>query len=95
MALPGSPLSFQFREDYSDQIIGVTVGTLDNPGDFPPTRHNWTSDQLAWLDIEDDLPRNPGDAGVETGACPMTPASCFTPRLPGRTEFVPMKWIHI
>ncbi len=64
----GSPLSFQFRDDYSDQIIGVTAGTLDSPNDFRPTRHNWVSDQLCWLNIEDDLPRNPGDAGDETEA---------------------------
>ncbi len=62
----GGPLSFQFCDDYSDQIIGVTVGTLDSPNDFPPTRHNWTSDQLAWLNIKDDLPRNRCDAGDET-----------------------------
>ena len=62
----GSPLSFQFRDDFSDQIIGVTVGTLDSPNDFPPTRHNWASDQLAWLDVIDGLPRNEYDAGDET-----------------------------
>ncbi len=64
----GSPLSFQFSDDVSDQIIGVTVGTLDDPTGFAPTRHNWASRQLTWLDIKDDLPRNPHDAGDETEA---------------------------
>ena len=52
----GSPLSFQFHDDYSDQIIGVTVGSLDNPDDFPPTRHNWVSEELAWLDRLSEIP---------------------------------------
>ena len=64
----GSPLSFQFLDDVSDQIIGVTVGTLDDSRGFAPTRHNWASRQLAWLDIKDGLPRNPHDAGDETEA---------------------------
>jgi hypothetical protein len=62
----GSPLSFQFRDDHSDQIIGVTIGTLDTPNDVAPTRHNWVSEQLNWLNIIDELPRNLHDAGDET-----------------------------
>lgn len=59
----GSPLSFEFTD--SSGIVGVTVGTLDDPRTFPPTRHNWTSRELPWLDALHDLPRNPGDAGDE------------------------------
>ena len=57
----GSPLSFQFDDAVSDRIIGVTVGSLDRPEDFPPTRHNWTSSQLPWISLADGLPRNAGD----------------------------------
>ena len=64
----GGPLSFQFADTVSDQILGVTVGSLDRPDAFAPTRHNWTSSQLSWNSLRDGLPRNPGHAGDETGA---------------------------
>ena len=64
----GGPLSFQFAGTVSDQILGVTIGTLDRPDGFPPTRHNWTSSQLPWISLFDGLPRNPGHAGDETEA---------------------------
>jgi len=59
----GSPLSFVFTD--SSEIIGVTTGTLDEPQDFPPTRHNWTSSEVSWLGALGNLPRNAGDAGDE------------------------------
>ena len=59
----GTSLSFEFTD--ASQIIGVTIGSLDEPEKFPPSRHNWVSSKLAWLDIADDLPRNFGDAGDE------------------------------
>ena len=64
----GSPLSFQFDDAVSDRIFGVTVGSLDRPEAFPPTRHNWTSGQLPWITCADGLPRNPSDAGDEMQA---------------------------
>lgn len=64
----GSPLSFRFDDAVSDQIFGVTVGSLDQPEAFPATRHNWTSRRLPWITCTDGLPRNPGDAGDETEA---------------------------
>lgn len=59
----GSPLTFEFSD--SSEIIGVTTGTLDNPYDFPSTRHNWISREVSWLPTLGDLPRNSGDAGDE------------------------------
>lgn len=59
----GSPLSFEFTD--SSEIIGVTTGTLDEPDEFCPTRHNWTTSQVSWLAMVEDLPGNPGDAGDE------------------------------
>ncbi len=35
----------------------IRLATLDNPEDYPPTCHFGTENQLAWLNIEDDLPR--------------------------------------
>lgn len=64
----GSPISFQFDDAISDQIFGVTVGSLDQPEAFPPTRHNWTSRQLPWITFADGLPSNPADAGDEMEA---------------------------
>ncbi len=64
----GSPISFQFDDAISDKIFGVTVGSLDRPEAFPPTRHNWTSRQIPWVTFADGLPRNPADAGDETEA---------------------------
>ncbi len=49
--------------------IDVCVGTLDNPHDIEPEEHIFTDHQLAWLHIEDDLPRHgrfpPGDEDRE------------------------------
>ena len=59
----GSPLTFEFTD--SGEIVGVTTGTLDDPDNFRPTRHNWTSSEVAWLKNVPHLPRNPGDAGDE------------------------------
>ena len=64
----GSPISFQFDDTISDRIFGVTVGSLDQPGAFPPTRHNWTSRKLPWITCTDGLPCNSADAGDETEA---------------------------
>jgi hypothetical protein len=59
----GSPLTFEFTD--SSEIMGVTTGTLDEPDEFRPTRHNWTSKEVSWLDMAAKLPRNLGDAGDE------------------------------
>jgi hypothetical protein len=59
----GTPLSFEFSD--SSPIIGVTTGSLDRPGDFPPSRHNWAASEVPWLRMVNGLPRNPGDAGDE------------------------------
>jgi hypothetical protein len=57
------PLSFEFTD--SSAIVGVTTGTLDKPDEFCPTRQNWTSREVPWLERTATLPRNPGDAGDE------------------------------
>ena len=45
--------------------IDVTVGSLDEPSALSPDSHIWTSSQLTWLRIEDDLPRHAAAAPAE------------------------------
>ncbi len=62
----GTPLSFRFDGEVSDEVIGVTTASIDRPDAFPPTRHLWVSSQLPWLVMPDGLPRNERHAGDET-----------------------------
>ena len=39
-------------------IVDVSLATLDDPLAFPPQEHVWTSSQIRWLEIADDLPRH-------------------------------------
>ena len=41
--------------------IDVTVGSMDAPDAIVPGAHIWTSSQLAWLRLGDDLPRHAGE----------------------------------
>ena len=49
--------------------IDVCVGTLDNPHGIDPEEHIFTDQQLAWLHVDDGLPRHgrfpPGDEDRE------------------------------
>jgi ribosomal protein S18 acetylase RimI-like enzyme len=54
----GTPLTFEL--DAHPQWIDVTVGSLDAPESAPPVKHTWTASRLAWLHLDDDLPRHPG-----------------------------------
>lgn len=51
----GSTLSFA-RPSRAE--IGVCAGTLDNPQDLAPEAHVFTDHQLAWLHLDDGLPRH-------------------------------------
>ena len=53
----GTPLTFQAHE--TPHEIDVTVGSMDHPNNFPPDDHTWTSSQVSWLRLGDDLPRHP------------------------------------
>ncbi|HEX3983437.1 MAG TPA: GFA family protein [Acidisoma sp.] len=50
----GSPLAY-FLEDKPDKIDVMTC-SLDDPQDFPPTEHVWTSEKLSWEVVADGLP---------------------------------------
>ena len=43
--------------DDEGRSVGVTLGTLDEPSAVKPTVHGWTSAQVAWFCVADDLPR--------------------------------------
>jgi hypothetical protein len=50
--------------DAHNDRVSVALGTLDDPNVVSPRIHQWTSEQLAWFQIADDLPR------VEDGTLP-------------------------
>lgn len=50
-----------FMTDRDGRSVGVTVASLDKPEAVEPATHGWTSSQMPWLVIADDLPRSPGD----------------------------------
>ncbi|WP_264588237.1 GFA family protein [Sphingobium sp. B2D3B] len=48
-----------FSERASANVIGLAIGSLDEPERYPPTEHIWTSSGLSWLTSADDLPHYP------------------------------------
>jgi GNAT superfamily N-acetyltransferase len=56
-----------FRELARPRLIDVTVCSLEHPDAIAPTEHIWTSSQLPWLNVEDDLPRFPRASPHEAG----------------------------
>ncbi|MBI2963270.1 MAG: GNAT family N-acetyltransferase [Deltaproteobacteria bacterium] len=59
----GTPLTF--REAARPERIDVTVGSFDRPEALVPDEHVFTSSQLPWLRIDDDLPRYERDEPAE------------------------------
>ena len=53
----GTPLTFRYIK--AAAWIDVTLSSLDDPAALPPRYHTWTSSQMPWLQIRDDLPRYP------------------------------------
>ncbi len=45
-----------FSERAEKKIIGLTMGSLDEPDRFVPTDHIWTSSKQSWLPLADDVP---------------------------------------
>ena len=46
-----------YMTDDEGRSVGVTLGTLDDPSAVTPTVHGWSSAQVSWLCVADDLPR--------------------------------------
>ena len=50
----GTPISYE--DERLPGEIYFTVGVFDDPEQFEPRLHGWTSQSLDWLRLEDDLP---------------------------------------
>ena len=49
----GTPLYLQYDDD---ELIRVTVGSLDHPDDIRPAGHYGVESRLSWANIDPDLP---------------------------------------
>ena len=47
-----------FSERQDPAVIGLTLGSLDDPNQFAPTDHIWTSSKQSWLRLDDGLPQH-------------------------------------
>lgn len=47
----------EYRDRVNPQFAEVSVGALDHPENFPPQSHDFDSSRIAWLHIDDNLPR--------------------------------------
>ena len=55
----GSPVDFRYADS---EMLGLMIGTLDDPGDWPPdSHHNGIESKVAWHVITDDLPQRRSD----------------------------------
>jgi hypothetical protein len=50
----GTPMTYRHK-DYPDRLDVMTC-TLDDPDQFPPSMHIWTSQKPGWSKINDGLP---------------------------------------
>jgi hypothetical protein len=48
-----------YMTDHEGRSVGVTLGTMTEPGLIPPTVHGWSSERIAWFNTDDRLPRYP------------------------------------
>lgn len=48
-----------FSRRASAGVIGLTVGSLDDPSLFKPDMHFWVSSKQPWIEIADELPQYP------------------------------------
>ena len=55
----GCGTALTVREHARPDRLDVAVGSLDDPAAVRPDEHIWTTSQLGWLSIDDDLPRHP------------------------------------
>jgi hypothetical protein len=47
-----------FSRRASGNVIGLAMGSLDEPDRFSPTEHIWVSSKQAWLVLADGLPQH-------------------------------------
>jgi GNAT superfamily N-acetyltransferase len=58
----GTALTIRMHAD--PEWVDVTVGSLDTPAEIVPESHIYIDDALAWLHIDDTLPRFPDEPGA-------------------------------
>ena len=56
---PHCGTQISFTAEYIPGLIDITIGSLDDPGQVPPTLHYWESERLPWVHFADRLPRHP------------------------------------
>lgn len=56
----GSPISGRY--DYLPNTVYISVGLLDQVDDFAPELHGHDASRVAWLHVDDTLPRYTGSA---------------------------------
>ena len=56
----GTQLFFSYLQ--GSDTIDISLASLDDPAAIKPSYHIWTSQQVPWLKIEDDLPRSTEEA---------------------------------
>lgn len=61
----GSSLLVRYYAPEPSKFLIMMTACLDNPEDFAPTWHGGIESQMPWLDIRDDLPRNPCDKSAD------------------------------
>jgi hypothetical protein len=58
----GCGASLIFENSHTPDEIDVTIATLDEPDRLAPDRHIWVPDKVAWVSVDDGLPRHDGDS---------------------------------
>ena len=54
-----------YEDNRLPDYIAVNLGSLDNPNEFSPEMHIWTSSKLRWLHLNDGLTEYPKDPPME------------------------------
>ncbi|SES31727.1 Uncharacterized conserved protein [Tranquillimonas rosea] len=54
----GTPMTYARQSDPDE--VHVLAGTLDDPAEVTPTRHDFWDEKLPWLELADDLERHRG-----------------------------------
>lgn len=49
-----------FSERAEAGVIGLTMGSLDDPDRFEPAEHIWVASRQAWVKLADGLPQHAG-----------------------------------
>lgn len=53
---PNCGSSITYEADWCPGEVHILLGTLDNPGDFPPQKHAFYAERVAWLQLDEQLP---------------------------------------